>query len=796
MPQFFTVDLPLSETQEAGPNVPVDTAATGSASIAYDPTTGLMTVEGSFENLSGPLFEVGGADSTGFEQTAVHIHLAGVGRNGPIAFNLGVTDNGDGSGTFQRTFEVTPEQAEVFAAGGYYINLHTTANPTGELRGQLDVDSGQFDIVDASNLLSEDQEVIDTPIPDGPATGNTEVFFDSLTNTLVVTGTFSGLSADLLPVGGDDAFGNTESAIHLHNGLAGQNGPIVRNLTVTDNGDGSGSFEGRFVLSEEEVADLRADAIYVNLHTTANPTGEIRGQLALEQDVVDTVTRGIEMSEAQEVVDTPIPDGPATGSIDAFLDAQAMEIEVSGTFSGLSSPLFPVGGEDAAGNPESAVHIHFAPAGQNGPIFRNLTVTDNGDGTGSFTGRFAVTEEEARAFAADQYYVNLHTEANPTGELRGQIDLDSGRFDDVTRDIPIEEAQEVTEVPVVDTASTGRFDVTFDSATNLLTVDGTFENLTSPLNPVGGEDGFGNPESAVHVHFAPAGQNGPILFNLAVTDNGDGSGSFSGSIVVTDEQRAEFDAGNYYVNLHTEANPSGELRGQLFLSSDIDDDTVLREEIAGTLGDDAEIAGTSGNDAIRALTGDDGILASAGNDLVDGGDGLDTLILGDVASTDIDVAIDPAGESAIEAPDGEITAVNLEVLALSDGDLRLDVGQGETAGAVARLYTGVLGREGDAAGLDFWIGQVDNGLSLEGLAAAFANSDEFAAQGGADSDAAFLDALYQNLRGGPGDAEGLAFWTEQLQTQNRRVEIVLAFAESDEAVANNADLLDEGVFLG
>ncbi|MEL7174483.1 MAG: DUF4214 domain-containing protein, partial [Pseudomonadota bacterium] len=124
------------------------------------------------------------------------------------------------------------------------------------------------------------------------------------------------------------------------------------------------------------------------------------------------------------------------------------------------------------------------------------------------------------------------------------------------------------------------------------------------------------------------------------------------------------------------------------------------------------------------------------------------------------------------------------------------VGQGETAGAVSRLYTGVLGREGDAEGLAFWIGEVDDGLSLAELAAAFANSDEFASQGGADSDAAFLDALYQNLRGGPGDEEGLAFWTEQLQTANRRVEIVLAFAESDEAVANNADLLDEGVFLG
>ena len=48
-----------------------------------------------------------------------------------------------------------------------------------------------------------------------------------------------------------------------------------------------------------------------------------------------------------------------------------------GTFSGLSSALMPVGGIDGKGNPESAIHLHNAPAGQGGGIIRNLTVIDN-----------------------------------------------------------------------------------------------------------------------------------------------------------------------------------------------------------------------------------------------------------------------------------------------------------------------------------------------------------------------------------------------------------------------------------
>lgn len=597
-----------------------------------------------------------------------------------------------------------------------------------------------------------------------------------------------------LPVGGEDPVGNPESAIHIHNALAGQNGPILRSLGVSDNGDGSGRFEGRFTLTDEEVADLRADALYVNLHTEANPSGEIRGQLAVDAALTDIVTAGLPMSEDQQVGTVPA-DGPSTGEIRATLDAETLTLTVEGSFSGLTSPLLQVGGEDPAGNPESAVHIHFAPAGENGPIFRNLAVSDNGDGSGSFSGSFVLESEAvARAFAADQYYVNLHTEANPSGELRGQIDLESGRFDDVTTGIPMSEDQQVADVPVVDTDATGSYDVSFDSETRLFTIEGRFEDLSGPLLPIGGEDAFGNPESAVHLHIGEAGENGPILINLAVTDNGDGSGTFSGSLIVPEDRVAEFDANAYYVNLHTETNPGGELRGQLALSSAIRDRTVQREEIAGTSGDDA-LAGTEGNDVIRGLPGDDLIADSAGDDLVDGGAGFDTIELVS-GSADVTAEIGTDGETVLEGGAGQLTLVNTEAVALGDGTLRLDVGAGAAAGVVARLYEGVLGRAGEASGLEFWIDGADAGVEAVAIAAAFLASEEFDARFGADlSDEAFLDALYQNLRDGPGNESGLDFWRDALDRGADRADIALAFAESAEALDNTAGALSGGLFL-
>ena len=182
MAHFYTIGIPLSESQETG-TVP-DTGATGSADISYNPGTGEITITGSFSDLSSPLLPIGGVDGSGAAESPMHVHVAGIGRNGPIAFNLGVIDNGDGSGTFSRTIAITPDQRDLFENAGYYINLHTQNNPGRRTaRVRTVIDSTQFDIVDATNVMSEDQEGPTGP-PDGPATGNAAILFDGLTKTL------------------------------------------------------------------------------------------------------------------------------------------------------------------------------------------------------------------------------------------------------------------------------------------------------------------------------------------------------------------------------------------------------------------------------------------------------------------------------------------------------------------------------------------------------------------------------------------------------------------------------------
>lgn len=91
-------------------------------------------------------------------------------------------------------------------------------------------------------------------------------------------------------------------------------------------------------------------------------------------------------------------------------------------------------------------------------------------------------------------------------------------------------------------------------AGNVLTVSGSFSGLLANY-------------TGSHIHNAPAGTNGGVVFPLVNNGAGTSGGWDAGtnSFVLTAAQIATLQAGNYYVNVHSQLWPGGEIRGQLYL---------------------------------------------------------------------------------------------------------------------------------------------------------------------------------------------------------------------------------------
>src|SRR6185503_9997879 len=63
---------------------------------------------------------------------------------------------------------------------------------------------------------------------------------------------------------------------HIHRGAKGTNGPVI--VPLDKNGDTYSVPAGR-KLTPEQIKDLKAGNLYVNVHTAKNKGGEVRGQL-------------------------------------------------------------------------------------------------------------------------------------------------------------------------------------------------------------------------------------------------------------------------------------------------------------------------------------------------------------------------------------------------------------------------------------------------------------------------------------------------------------------------------------
>ena|SRR5271157_2959557 len=113
--------VPLSGAVEVPP---VQTSGKGSARLSYDPDTRNLSWTVEFSDLSGPA-------------TMAHFHGPALpGQNGAIT--VWISEKGlPPVSPVKGSAVLTPEQAKDFTDGGWYVNVHTGNNPSGEIRGLI-----------------------------------------------------------------------------------------------------------------------------------------------------------------------------------------------------------------------------------------------------------------------------------------------------------------------------------------------------------------------------------------------------------------------------------------------------------------------------------------------------------------------------------------------------------------------------------------------------------------------------------------------------------------------------------
>jgi hypothetical protein len=118
---------------------------------------------------------------------------------------------------------------------------------------------------------------------------------------------------------------------------------------------------------------------------------------------------------------------------------------------------------------------------------------------------------------------------------------------------------------------------------------------------------------------------------------------------------------------------------------------------------------------------------------------------------------------------------------------------------MVRLYRAFLGRAPDAGGLEFWIARKRavapaRTWSLTQIATGFTSSIEFKTKYGSMSNRAFVTQIYTDVLLRPADAAGVDYWTGTLDRGRKtRAQVVVGFSESAEYKTKQAQNTDVAV---
>lgn len=237
------ISIPLAAANE-NPQ-PAGRAETGTATIkVYSDNS--ITVEATLTGFSS-------ADNL----TMAHFHIGDPVTNGPVILDLKPTFTGSTVKSTLTSVRTTLIDSIKTGTADMYLNIHSTQVGSGIVRGQL------FNPVTfaASVSLSGANEV---PAVNTTATGVALIRLTS-DNKLYSRINVSSLeSTDALTMA------------HIHSGAAGSNGGVLIGLC---SGAADFGITKMFSPSAAIINSIKADAVYVNVHSTTRTSGVVRGQI-------------------------------------------------------------------------------------------------------------------------------------------------------------------------------------------------------------------------------------------------------------------------------------------------------------------------------------------------------------------------------------------------------------------------------------------------------------------------------------------------------------------------------------
>ncbi len=525
--------------------------------------------------------------------TVMHIHKAPAGSNGSIVFDLG-----DPASPVTATWTgMTATDINDVLTGNLYINIHTAGRPSGEIRGQI------VNSIDIVPFTASGAQVV--PPNGSSATASCTADLNASATSLAIDCTHNLAGAN---------------AAHVHDAPFGQNGPIVFTFPSAASPLGAS-----IPMTPLLVAKYAATFLYLDIHTPGGteetPSDEIRGQIGtppagagtgtiriikatypsggtnftftdtiaspnaftlddggtreftLVTPGTYTVTENDPSSLGFTLGDVSCDGANSSGDVSArtaTIDVAAGEV-VTCTFRNLETAptdtifVFHLSGDQEAppiATPErggcmgrfdagasaltlvcthdvnlpTVMHIHRGAPGVNGPVVFDLGEPDS-PVIATWSG---MSPADVADLLAGNFYVNIHTSGRPTGAIRGQLlprTVDTVSF-------TMDSAQVV---PPGSSPYSGNCTADLDANATNLAVSCT-HNLPSP--------------DLAHVHRAPRGQNGPIVYTFPSA-----ASPFASNVPMTPRDVADFAATFLYVDVHGpdtgESGSADQIRGQI-----------------------------------------------------------------------------------------------------------------------------------------------------------------------------------------------------------------------------------------